>query len=165
MPAPRVPTSILEARGAFRKNPARGRERENEPVVEEEIGEPPACFLPVEMPGETDPETGAWIRHPSVYDPAERKRLRGIWHELIAQAAPGVLNRAHRMHLEVTCGLVDARRRGVLNTGGLGQLNKYLTQMGMNPAAQSTVSGGGRTKPSAGAFGRLRGKAQAMRAG
>jgi hypothetical protein len=120
MPAPRVPTSILEARGAFKKNPQRASEREDEPVVADPIGDYPDSFQ-----GEM----------------SVRVELRGIWDELIADAAPGVLNRSHRMHLEVTCRLMYKVRHGLAKTGDFSNLNKFLTQMGMNPAAQSTVRG------------------------
>jgi hypothetical protein len=120
MPAPRVPTSILEARGAFKKNPQRAKDREDEPVVEDPIGDYPASFLG---------------------DMSERVKLRDIWDELIADAADGVLNRSHRLHLEATCRLMHKVRQGYAKTGDFANLNKFLTQMGMNPAAQSTVRG------------------------
>lgn len=140
MPTPRTPTSILEARGAYKKNPQRAKARENEPVVTDPIGDPPAGFMPEERPGRKD-EAGNWIERPSVYDPTERQRLRAIWFELLADAAPGVLNRSHRFHLEATCRLMVKVRHGSPKTGDYANLNKFLTQMGMNPAAQSTVSG------------------------
>jgi hypothetical protein len=135
--------------------------------VDGEIGAPPACFLPEEQPGRKNPETGEWIEQPGVFDPMERQRLRSIWYELARTAAPGVLNASHRFHLEATCRLMVKVRFGGAKTGDYANLNKFLTQMGMNPAAQSTVSGGG-GKPASGSattFGRLRGKAEEMRAG
>jgi hypothetical protein len=97
--------------------------------------------MPTEKPGTKD-VSGNWIEQPSVFDPTERQRLRAIWYELIADAAPGVLNRSHRFHLEATCRLMSKVRFGSPKTGDFANLNKFLTQMGMNPAAQSTVSGG-----------------------
>lgn len=41
MARPRTPTNVLKLRGAFKKDPARGREREDEPIVTEPLGEPP----------------------------------------------------------------------------------------------------------------------------
>jgi hypothetical protein len=120
MPTPRVPTSILEARGAYKKNPQRAKARENEPVITDPIGPYPESFV-----GES----------------SERTRLRAIWDELVADAADGVLNRSHRMHLEATCRLMLKVRGGYAKTGDFANLNKFLTQMGMNPAAQSTVRG------------------------
>ena len=145
MPTPRTPTSILEAKGAFKKNPQRAAERENEPVVTDGIGDPPADFM--------------------ASDWGERPKLRAIWLELIGDSAPGVLNRSHRFHLEATCRLMVKVRSGCAKTGDYANLNKFLTQMGMNPAAQSTVSG---KKPSPEAeesvFGRLAQKSRAARA-
>lgn len=41
MARPRKPSNILELNGAFKRNPARGKARENEPVPNGEIGDPP----------------------------------------------------------------------------------------------------------------------------
>ena len=41
MARPRTPTAILQASGAFKKNPQRAREREHEPQYEKGLGEPP----------------------------------------------------------------------------------------------------------------------------
>ncbi len=40
----RTPTSVLELRGAFKKHPERGRERDGEPEVTEPLGDPPDCL-------------------------------------------------------------------------------------------------------------------------
>ena len=76
------------------------------------------------------------------------------------------LNRSHRCHLEATCRLMVKIRYGSPKTGDYANLNKFLTQMGMNPAAQSTVSGGA-FAPAGGAtsIGALARKAQDRRAG
>jgi hypothetical protein len=129
------------AKGTYKKDPQRAKARENEPIIADPIGDLPLSFMPTDKPGVKD-EAGNWIEHPSVYDPTERQRLRAIWYELIADAAPGVLNRSHRFHLEATCRLMLKVRFGSPKTGDFANLNKFLTQMGMNPAAQSTVSGG-----------------------
>jgi len=130
------------ARGTYKKDPQRAKARENEPVVLEDIGDPPADWIHSEQGG-------------------ERSRLRAIWFELIGDAAPGVLNRSHRMHLEATCRLMLKVRGGYAKTGDYANLNKFLTQMGMNPAAQSTVSGGAFTPAgSASPIGRLAAQAQ-----
>ncbi len=145
MPAPRVPTSILIARGSYKKNPQRAKERENEPVVSDPIGGYPESFV-----GES----------------SERGKLRAIWDELLGDAAPGVLNRSHRFHLEATCRLMVKVRGGYAKTGDFANLNKFLTQMGMNPAAQSTVNGGAFTPAGGGSsIGKLAAKAASRRAG
>lgn len=41
MPKPRTPTKILELKGAFKHDPARGRARANEPKLPGGVGEPP----------------------------------------------------------------------------------------------------------------------------
>jgi hypothetical protein len=41
---PRTPTAVLEASGAFAKNPKRGRDRHGEPKSTGGVGEPPAVF-------------------------------------------------------------------------------------------------------------------------
>ena len=71
----------------------------------------------------------------------EQAKLRAIRDEVVTDAAPGVLNRSHRFHLEARCRLVVNVRGGYAKTGDFANVNKFLTQMGMNPAAQSTVRG------------------------
>jgi hypothetical protein len=150
MPAPRVPTPILIARGAFAKNPQRAKSRESEPVVHDCIGPPPPCFTP----SPSGVELGD----------REKQQLRDLWFELIADAAPGVLNRSHRWHVESACRLKLKERKGLAKTGDITNLNKHMTQMGMNPAAQSTVDGATFTPPGGkGTFAALHGKAQALR--
>lgn len=125
MPAPRVPTPILDARGSFKKNPQRAAEREDEPVVTDPIGGPPVCFLPSE----------------DGYHSSEAKRLLELWNEFVAEAAPGVLNRSHRSALEEMCRLKLKTRSGSAKTGDRANYKAMLMQFGMTPAAQSTVRG------------------------
>lgn len=75
MPARRKPTAMLEATGAFQKNPQRRRERANEPTWNGPVGDPPDWF----------------DRH-----------LAQVWSELEAHAAPGVLARSDSLLLEIT---------------------------------------------------------------
>jgi len=153
------------AKGTYKKDPQRAKARENEPVVADGIGDPPECFLPTVKVGTKD-QDGNWVEHPSTFDPIERQRLRAMWYELISDAAPGVLNRSHRWHLESACRLKYKERYGTPKTGDIANLNKYLTQMGMNPAAQSTVSGGAFTPAgSTSAIGKLAREAQERRTG
>jgi hypothetical protein len=42
MSRPRTPTTVLELRGAFKRNPNRKRARQNEPLVTTPLPEPPA---------------------------------------------------------------------------------------------------------------------------
>lgn len=128
MPAHRVPTALHIARGSYRKDPQRAKAREGEPAVHDPIGGYPAAFMPV---GE--------------FDHSENKKLRALWDELLLIAAPGVLNRSHRWHVECACRAMLVVRSGSKKAADLNNVDKFLTKMGMNPAAQSTVSGGGFT--------------------
>lgn len=147
MPARRLPTAIHIAKGTYKKNPQRAKDREKEPVVTEGIGEYPASFMPV-----------------NDFDSTEKRDLRALWDELIADAAPGVLNRSHRWHAECACRAMLVVRKGSKKAADLNNVDKFLTKMGMNPAAQSTVSGATFT-PAGGAssIGALARKAQEMR--
>jgi hypothetical protein len=147
MPTPRKPTSLHIAAGSFKKDPQRAKAREHEPVVTDPIGPPPTCFIAV--------GTDLGYR--------EKNELAALWEELIVTAAPGVLNRSHRWHMETACRLMYKHRHGTAKTGDTTNLNKCLTQMGMNPAAQSTVSGIAGIAP-AGGTSRLAALAQKARA-
>ena len=150
MARPRIPTAVQEAKGAFVKDPARGRARANEPEANGPIGSPPAYF---------------------------DKHHKDAWHELVSEAAPGVLCRSDRKHLELTVRLLckmrvapgrmpkwlrflakacqelgmperdveemqDAIRAGLgCNAQELGLLATSLTRIGMTPADRSKVHG------------------------
>jgi hypothetical protein len=149
MPKPRVPTSILEGRGAYKKDPQRAKARENEPIVGDAIGSYPEAFLPR-----------------GDFDSGENKKLRALWDELIATAAPGVLNHSHRWWVELTCRAMLPIRNGSRKASDINNCANLLGKMGMNPAAQSTVSGGA-FAPAGGktALGNLAARAQARRTG
>jgi hypothetical protein len=130
MPARRKPTALLEASGAFDRNPARRREREGEPVPEGPLGEPPAEWLELMKAG--NPKYVKYV---------------GIWYELAAQAQFGVLSSMDRFFVEQTVDLVYNLRRGMaghaarLTAGEQSQLNKNLGQMGCIPSERSRVKG------------------------
>lgn len=149
MPAHRLPTAMHIAKGSYKKDPQRAKARESEPNVGDPIGSYPASFLP-------DGE----------FDSTEKKRLRALWDELLADAAPGVLNRSHRWHVECACRAMLTVRSGSRKAADLNNVDKFLTKMGMNPAAQSTVSGGA-FAPAGGAssIGKLAARAQSQRTG
>ena len=105
MPRPRKPTAALELSGAFAKNPQRKGARANEPKPEGEIGAPPGYF---------DKDTAA------------------IWHEYVAEAAPGVLTVSDRKVLELTCRLTRKMRVAPGRmTRWLSALGEALTQLGV----------------------------------
>ncbi|HKD60535.1 MAG TPA: hypothetical protein VKB47_08745 [Terracidiphilus sp.] len=145
MPARRKPTALLIASGAFAKNPARARDRENEPVPEGPLGDPPA----------------AWVE-----GAANNQRFVEYlknWREIVAQAAFGVLTSSDRWAVEKACTLkykIDRAEAGYgkATSGDYNTLNKMLGQFGMTPADRSKVSGGKKTEEAAGAWAELAGQ-------
>ena len=111
MGKPRKPTALLEASGAFAKNPARGRARANEPKPTGALGPPPG-----------------WLNKTAVQ----------CWHDLVARV-PYPLTNADDNILAATAYLESKLRRGEANLGEIGQYTKCLQQMGMTPSARSNV--------------------------
>jgi hypothetical protein len=128
MGRPRTPTNVLALRGAFKHDPARGRERAAEPQDARPIGPPPADFLEAEI---------------------------NAWNYLIECAPAGVLKFADRILLELAAkGLVAVRERLMtVVIKDLGPIEvekpfdakahaavfKYLTEMGLSPVSRSKV--------------------------
>jgi hypothetical protein len=119
MGAQRKSTAELERKGAFDKNPARGRARAAEPVPLGTLGPPPESFL-------------------SKYDPGPQ--LLAAWHELVEESKEVLITSADRGHFEMTCRLRVRCRRSGAKTGDFAQLNKYQSQLGLNPASRSLVN-------------------------
>lgn len=110
----RIPTATQELKGAFKKDPQRGRARANEPKPNGPLGVAPDHF--------TD---------------AQKK----VWSELAAIAPVGVLTNADRWLVELACDLMDRRRRNEdIGVGGYSQLGKFLSMMGLSPVDRSKVS-------------------------
>jgi phage terminase small subunit len=114
MPAPRVPTNILKLRGADKKNPARMKERENEPVPKAALGNPP--------------------RH---LNAEERK----CWRELVRTAPFGVLADCDGWEVEIASCLMAQYRadRAGMPASRLGLLHSVLSKFGFNPSDRSRV--------------------------
>ncbi|MDP9039823.1 MAG: hypothetical protein M3O02_11220 [Acidobacteriota bacterium] len=106
MGRPRKPTAVLEATGAFQKDPRRAEARANEPKANGPIGDPPAYFDNVH---------------------------RAIWFELIDECPSGVLAKSDRKHLELASRLT-AKMRIVPGRmqGWLWALGNCMVQMGVN---------------------------------
>lgn len=111
----------LERKGAFDKNPQRARERALEPVVSGSLGPPPATF--------TNPNS-----------PTAREHLEA-WNELLEETKEVLITSADRGHFEMTARLRVRCRRPGASTGDFAQLNKYQSQLGLNPASRSLVNG------------------------
>jgi hypothetical protein len=112
MPAPRVPTSLLEIRGAFEHNPERRKDRENEPKPTGSLGPAPRTF---------------------------KKEEKKIWKELQEIVPPGVLTNADRWTVEIACVLMARQRAGTITSSDLGKLIALMSRMAMTPADRSRV--------------------------
>lgn len=143
MPARRKPTALLEASGAFDKNPSRRRDREDEPVPEGPLGGPPEDWVTGAAAG--SPQCQAWVN---------------IWDEVTTMAQFGVLSSMDRMHVENICYLQHRIRRmarGAMkwSTSDFNELNKHLGQIGCIPSERSRVKGQTKTAEVAGEWAEL----------
>ena len=105
----------MELKGAFAKNPARGREREREPVPLAEIGAPPVTLEPDEL----------WA-----------------WEDMVRRMPYGVIGDCDRDHLEIACRLMAYTRRVPVEeweAAKIARLDAMLGKLGMNPADRSKV--------------------------
>ena len=101
-------------KGSFRKDPARGRARENEPKNLKPLGKAPTALS---------------------------KEERAAWNEIAHLAHPGVLCSADRFLVEITARtLVLLRTDKAGNTPLLHRFQMFLADMGMTPATRSRVS-------------------------
>ena len=115
MPAHRVPTNILELRGAFKKDPQRRKLRANEPVGIPGLGEPP------ERLGDAE---------------------KAAWGEIASTCAQGVLTQADRLAVEVAARLLaELWETGQkFHNAKLRVLRSMLMSFGMTPSDRSKVS-------------------------
>lgn len=115
----------LDRKGAFDRNPSRGRSRANEPKPPAGIGEPPPEFLAKSMEGE---------------------KLLRAWRDLEATTASVRLTAADRLHFEVTARLLYRTRRYDAKVSESTALILALGKFGLNPSDRSKVSGHGKTE-------------------
>lgn len=112
MARPRTPTSILDAKGSFIKDPQRARP--SEPKTDRPIGNSPT-FL-------TKPE-------------------RKVWKQLAAQALPGVLMESDRLLFAVLVRLATKFYSGApMMVGETNQMITLSSKFALNPADRSKVS-------------------------
>jgi hypothetical protein len=113
MSRPRKPTAILEASGAFIKDPQ--RRRPYEPRATTPLGSPPERL---------------------------EAREQEIWYEIAAQLAKGVGTGADRPAFEVLVCLMAMFRheRGKMNTALVSVLISLLGKFGLTPADRSKIS-------------------------
>lgn len=118
MARPRKPTAVLELKGAFKKDPARGKARVNEPKPDGSVGDPPT-------------ELGD----------AEKK----LWREL-AEVGTWLTN-GDRLILEIACRLMVLFRLNQIDGGGISKLITALSKLGFSPTDRSKVNAPGAKEP------------------
>jgi hypothetical protein len=113
MGRPRKPTALLEAAGAFKRNPE--RRRSGEPTPREGIGPAPEGRPP------------AFI---------------SAWNELVADCCPHVLGNSDRHWLELTAELLCEFRENPreITAARLRLLTSCLTALGMSPSARASLT-------------------------
>lgn len=111
----RTPTNILDLKGAFKKNPDRGRARENEPEVEAFDATPP--------------------KHLSV-------QAKETWKEIVELVPDGVLGKGDRLVVEMLANLLADYRAAPSDfpANRLTRLSVDLGRLGMTPADRSKVA-------------------------
>lgn len=117
MARPRTPTAALELRGAFTKNPDRGRDRANEPQPTDPVGMPPAHLS----------EMGAVVW--------DELSSNGFW-----------LTNADRHLLEIACELMASFRIKGIDPKLIGATTNVLSKLGFSPADRSKIQAPGAGK-------------------
>jgi len=115
MPANRIPLNILLLRGADKKNPARLKERENEPVPKAALGDPPGHLAEDESK---------------------------CWRELTSKAPYGVIGDCDAWEVEIASCLMAQYRRSRLDmpAARLNLLHSIMGRFGFTPADRSRIS-------------------------
>lgn len=113
MPKPRTPSAVLEARGAFDKDPGRRRE---------------------------DFDAGAFDPAPPKYFKPKQKE---VWNEIVSVLPPSVLQATDRMAVELAARLIAqfrAQPDEEVTSAQVAQIRTALAVLGMTPADRSRVS-------------------------
>lgn len=119
---PRQSTKLLELKGAFKKNPARARERAQEGRDDRGVGDPPAEFL-------------------NPHSPTSIAQL-AIWNRLLEEAPPGCIMRRHRTDLTNACRLQYQMEHGKATPAMHQMMHRYLTSFGMTGEGRLSGQGG-----------------------
>jgi len=101
-------------RGAFAKNPKRGKERENEPDAGGDVGDPPEHLTAAE---------------------------KAVWVEVLQLTAPGVVGKSDRLALEMlACMIAQIREvHWMVPAAVLTRCETLMGKFGMTPADRSKV--------------------------
>ena len=116
MARPRTATNILEAKGAFKHNPARGKERENEPTVDVEFPKAPPKHLTTKQ--------------------------KGCWREVVSITPAGVLTGADILIVEVIAVLLAEFRDDAaeFKTARLTRLTSEMGKIGLTPSSRAGLT-------------------------
>jgi hypothetical protein len=110
MPKPRTPTALLDAKGAFIRNPE--RKRPNEPTTDKPLGKPPGRM------------------------PEEEQQ---VWREMSKRLLHGVAKRSDRDAFESLVLLKVRERSGLILPAERGQLIALYGRFAMTPSDRSKV--------------------------
>jgi hypothetical protein len=113
MGRPRTPTNILKLKGADKVNPARFKDRENEPQNVNPVGEP---------------------------FPELSEREKAAWRQFVSESIDGVLGEADRVALSLAVKLYIKCQDDEATGQEQRQLFNYLGQFGMLPGDRSKIS-------------------------
>ena len=127
MARPRLPTTVLNLRGAFKNHPERKKDREGEPEVYEPLGDAPDCLNEAQI---------------------------ARWNEIAGWCS--WLTVADRVVVELVARLWQALRDGTAKPPDVKSLLTGLVHLGMTPADRSRIKVPGK-KPKANKFGALTG--------
>jgi phage terminase small subunit len=113
MSRPRTPTALLDARGAFSKNP--DRQRPAEPTTDQPIGSPPTYLS---------------------------KDEKKIWKELVKQSLPGVLKFSDRASFELLVRLTSTMRTdyATMRVADKSLFVSLCSRFALTPADRSKVN-------------------------
>jgi hypothetical protein len=111
MPRPRLPTAVLELRGAFKRNPNRKKDRQSEPIVTTSLPEPPGYLTP--------DTTEAW----------REMRERGWW-----------LTSADRFLVEIAATLMARYSGDNVKSGDVSLLIGLLGKIGFSPKERGALN-------------------------
>jgi len=115
MSRPRIATKILDARGAFRKDPQRARPNEPKPAKGTFRRAPPKQFSPKE---------------------------KSCWKEIVRSAPEGVLTKSDEIMVEIAASLLNEFRtdRSNISMTKIARLQTILTRLGFDPSGRASIS-------------------------
>lgn len=110
---PRTPTNVLDAKGAFKKNPQ--RKRDNEPTVDSPFPRKPPARL--------------------------NENQKEAWTEVVNLVPDGVLTAADVLHVEIVACLLSQfwESEGYMPTDRITRLTSEMGKLGLNPSARASL--------------------------